>query len=120
MLHFRALVVQALHASGRDTNLVPCQTNHVPTNSTNEGLDLHLANDLTSILNLSVGETGLPEILDIEGLFTHGSRPGRTFGESVDGVHDGILEMDSSNWSNGIRYHIFCTRPDTEFKADKT
>ena len=35
------------------------------------------------------------------------------FGESV-GV---IFEMDSSDWSNGIRYHIFDTRPDTEFKV---
>ena len=25
--------------------------------------------------------------------------------------------MDSSDWSNGIRYHIFDTRPDTEFKC---
>jgi len=24
--------------------------------------------------------------------------------------------MDSSDWSNGIRYHIFDTSPDTEFK----
>jgi hypothetical protein len=24
--------------------------------------------------------------------------------------------MDSSDWSNRIRYHIFDTRPDTEFK----
>jgi len=24
--------------------------------------------------------------------------------------------MDSSDWSNGIRYHTFDTRPDTEFK----
>jgi hypothetical protein len=24
--------------------------------------------------------------------------------------------MDSSDWSNGIRCHIFDTRPDTEFK----
>ena len=23
--------------------------------------------------------------------------------------------MDSSDWSNGIRYHMFGTRPDTEF-----
>jgi hypothetical protein len=23
--------------------------------------------------------------------------------------------MDISDWSNGIRYHIFGTRPDTEF-----
>jgi hypothetical protein len=50
--------------------------------------------------------------LEIEGLFTQGSQPGRTIGESV-GV---ILEMDSSDWSNGIRYHIIDTRPDTEFE----
>jgi hypothetical protein len=25
--------------------------------------------------------------------------------------------MNSSDWSNGIRYHIFDTRPDTEFKG---
>jgi len=24
--------------------------------------------------------------------------------------------MDSSGWSNGIRYHAFGTRPDTEFE----
>jgi len=24
--------------------------------------------------------------------------------------------MDSSDWSSGIRYHTFDTRPDTEFK----
>jgi hypothetical protein len=29
----------------------------------------------------------------------------------------GIFEMDSSDWSNGIRHHIFDTRPDTEFKV---
>jgi len=28
--------------------------------------------------------------------------------------------MDSSDWSNGIQYHIFDTRPDTEFKPDHT
>jgi len=27
--------------------------------------------------------------------------------------------MDSSHWSNGIRYHTFDTRPDTEFKRFK-
>ena len=68
----------------------------------------------TQRLKLSVGETGLPYLFEIEGLFTQGSRPGRTFGESV-GV---IVEMDSSDWSNGIRYHIFDTRPDTEFKEE--
>ena len=52
-------------------------------------------------------------LLEIEGLFTQGSRPGRTVGESV----GGILEMDSSDWSNGIRYHIIDTRPDNEFKV---
>ena len=39
--------------------------------------------------------------------------PGRTVGESV----GGIFEMDSSDWSNGIRYQTFDTRPDTEFNA---
>ena len=28
--------------------------------------------------------------------------------------------MYSSDWSNGIRYHIFDTRPDTEFKVELT
>ena len=46
--------------------------------------------------------TGHPEILEIEGQFTPGSRPGQTFGKSV----VGILEIGSSDWSNGIRYHI--------------
>jgi len=27
--------------------------------------------------------------------------------------------MDSSDWSNGIRYHNFNTRPDTEFKLHR-
>ena len=62
---------------------------------------------------LSVGVTCHPYHLETEGLFTQGWRPGRTFGESV----GGILEMDSSDWSNGIRYHIIDTRPDTEFKS---
>jgi hypothetical protein len=34
------------------------------------------------------------------------------FGESI----GGILEMEGSDWSNGIQYHIFDTKPDTEFK----
>jgi hypothetical protein len=38
--------------------------------------------------------------------------PAGTFGESV----GGYFEMDSSDWSNGIRYHIFVTRSDTESK----
>jgi len=49
-------------------------------------------------LELSVGVTGHAEILEIDGLFTQGSRPGRTCGESV----GGILVMSSSHSSNGI------------------
>jgi len=64
-------------------------------------------------LKLSVGVTSHPYLLEFEGLFTQGWRPDRTFGESV-GV---IFVMDSSDWSNGIRYPIFDTRPDTEFKV---
>jgi hypothetical protein len=55
-----------------------------------------------------------PYLLEIEGPFTQGWRPGRTVGESV----GGILEMDSSDWSNGIRYHTIDTRPDTEFRVE--
>ena len=63
------------------------------------------------LLKLSVGVTSHAYLLEIEGLFTQGSRPGRTLGESV----GGIFEMDNFDWSNRIRYHIFDTRPDTEF-----
>ena len=63
-----------------------------------------------SRLKLSVGVSGNPYLLEIDGLFTQGWRPGRTVGDSV----GGIFEADSSDWSNGIRYHIFGTRPDTE------
>jgi len=62
---------------------------------------------------LSVGVPRNAYLLEIEGLFTHGSRPGRTVGESV----GGIFQVDISDWSNGIRYHIFDTRPDIEFKG---
>ena len=65
-----------------------------------------------SRIKLSVGVTCHAYLLEIEGLFTQGSRPGRTVGEWV----GGIIEMDSSDWSNGIRYHTFETRSDTEFK----
>jgi hypothetical protein len=67
----------------------------------------------SSFLKFSVGVTGHPGILEIEGPFTQGSSAGKTLGESV----NGIFEMDSSDWSNGIRYHNFGTRPDTEFKS---
>ena len=56
---------------------------------------------------------GNADLLEIEGLFTQGSRPGRTVGESVGGV----FEMDNSDWSNGLRYQIFDNRSDTEFKV---
>ena len=62
-------------------------------------------------LKLSVGVTRDAYLLEIEGLFTQGSRPGRTFGESV----GAISEMYSSDCSNGIRYQTFATRSDTEF-----
>jgi len=65
-----------------------------------------------SYFKLSVGVNGHPEILEIEGQFTQGLSPGRALGESV----GGIFEMNSSEWSNGIRYHTFGTRLDTEFK----
>ena len=64
-------------------------------------------------LSVGVPFPGNAYLLEIEGLFTHGSRPGWTVGESV----GGIFQMDISDWSNGIRYHIFDTRPDTEFKS---
>jgi len=64
-------------------------------------------------LKLSVGRACPFYLLEIEGLLTQGSRPGRTFGESV----GGILEMDSSDWSSGIRHHVFDTRSDTEFNS---
>jgi hypothetical protein len=66
-------------------------------------------------LNLSVGGTYPSDILEIEGHFTQGSSSGQTVGELVGGV----VEMDSSEWSNGIRYHTFGTRPNTEFNVSK-
>jgi hypothetical protein len=63
-------------------------------------------------LKLSVGLNSQVYLIEIEGPFTQESRPGRTFGESVGAT----LKMDNSDWSNGIRYHIFDTRSDTEFK----
>ena len=68
---------------------------------------------MRKFLKLSVERTCPFYLLEIEGLLTEGSRPGRTFGESV----GGILEMDSCDWSSGIRYHVFDSRSDTEFKV---
>jgi hypothetical protein len=69
--------------------------------------------DVARFTKLSVGVTSHPYVLESEGLFTQGWLPGRTVGKSV----GGILEMDSSDWSNRIRYHTVDTRPDTEFNA---
>jgi hypothetical protein len=68
----------------------------------------------TTYLKLSVGVTSHPYLLETEVLFTLGWRTGPTVGESV----GGIVEMDSSDLSSGIRYHTFDTRPDTEFKGE--
>jgi hypothetical protein len=65
-------------------------------------------------VKLSVSRTGPAYLLEIGGLFTQKSRPGRTVGESV----GEILKMDSADWSSGIRYQIFDTRPDTELYQD--
>jgi len=62
--------------------------------------------------NLCVGVTCNADLLEIVGQFTQESQPGRSFGASV----GGISEMGSCDLLNGIRHHIFDTRPDTEFK----
>ena len=64
---------------------------------------------LNSALKLSVSVTGHAYLLEIEGLFTQGSQAGRTSGESV----GGIFEMESTDWSNGIRYHLLAPSPST-------
>jgi hypothetical protein len=30
-----------------------------------------------------------------------------------------MSELDCSDWSNGVRYNLFVTRPDTEFKLKR-
>jgi len=52
----------------------------------------------------------------IEGLSTQESRPGRISA----GRRGRIFDLDCSDWSNGLRYHSFDTRPDTEFKGSST
>jgi len=54
-----------------------------------------------------------PSPLETEGIFTQGWRRGRTVGQLV-GV---ISEMESSDWSNGIWYHTFDNRSDTDLNA---
>jgi len=51
----------------------------------------------------------------IEGLLTHESRPGRISA----GRRGQIFDLDCSDWSNGLRYHNFDTRPDTEFNLNR-
>jgi hypothetical protein len=65
---------------------------------------------------LSVGGTCPSDLLKIEGLLTQGARRGRTVGEPV----GEIFEMYNPDRSNGIRYHILGTRPDTEFNPRLT
>ena len=68
---------------------------------------------INHVLKLSVGLTRQAYLLEIDGLLTQGWRPGRTVGGSVGGIY----EMYCSDWSNGIQYQVFDTRPDTEFKS---
>jgi len=62
---------------------------------------------------LTVGGTSPFDLLEIEGLVTQGPRPGRSAGYLV----GGIFALDGHDWSNGLRYHNFDTKPDTEFKS---
>jgi len=68
---------------------------------------------LVPCLILSVGGTSPSDLLKIEGLVTQGSRLGRSAGHLV----GRIVALDGSDWSNGLRYHNFDTKPDTGFKA---
>ena len=69
----------------------------------NRNLGLNTRSSLiTTELKLSVGVTGHAYLLEIEGLFTQGSRPGRTFGDSVGG---------SSKWTVLIGRTGFDTIP---------
>ena len=62
---------------------------------------------------LSVGLTCQVYLLEIEGLFTRGSRRGRSSGNWV----GEIFTLDSSERSNAPRYHNFDIKPDTELKV---
>jgi hypothetical protein len=64
-----------------------------------------LVDGLEECVKLSVGVPGNAYLLEIDDLFTRGSRPGRTDGDS----EGGIFYVCSSDWSDGIRYHIFDT-----------
>jgi len=77
--------------------------------------DEEASESVVQLLKLSVGLTCQAYLLEIDGLLTQGSRPGRTVGGSV----GGFSGMDCSDWSNGIQYQIFDTRPDTEFNSSR-
>jgi hypothetical protein len=54
---------------------------------------------------LSVGLTGQVYLLEIEGLFTPGSRPGRTVGGSVGGIFlIGLFSLVERDSVPGLRY----------------
>jgi len=65
------------------------------------------------LVKVSVGVTRDAYLLQLEGLFPQGSRPGRTFGKSV----GGMFEMYNSDWSNGIRYQNCDTTSEIEVKS---
>ena len=67
-------------------------------------------NDSTEVesLKLSVGVMGNAFLLETEGLFTQGWRPGRNSGEPV----GGMFELDSSDWTNGLRFDTIPSIPD--------
>ena len=73
------------------------------------------ARDTTDQLKFCVGRTSSSDLLETEGLVTQGSRPGRSAGYLV----GGRFGLDGSDWSNGLQYHIFDTKPGTEFKLRK-
>ena len=55
---------------------------------------------------LSVGVTRNAYLLEIEGLFTQGSRPGRTFGESVGGFSKWTVLIGRTGFDTSLRYQI--------------
>jgi len=55
-------------------------------------------------------------IINRQGFLTQGSRLGRTVGGSVGEMYE-TYEMYCSDWSNGIQYQVFDTRPHTEYKG---
>ena len=63
---------------------------------------------------LSVGRTGPFYFLEIEGVFTQGSR--RCWSGYLVGR---IFALDGSDWSKALRYHSIDTKPDTDFKSNK-